>query len=492
MAEWSGFFDAHKLGESWDRVYLAEDFAKFFSPLIGNGVFAGRSNELQVFQSVPADMSVIISSGQSWIDGYGYLNDSDLTIPIDPADGSLGRIDRIVNQWSAVDRQIRTVWKKGTPAVKPVAPPLLWDADYKELNLCTLSITAGLSSITQDNIRDTRADSSVCGWVTGLIDQVDTSTLFAQWDAAYEKAFAQTGDYLKAQKAAWEEFFRSVSQDLGIPVPSLEDAGSLMMVNAYGSGYELNPLDNSLTLPGRAADSRTTGAEIRKAAPRNLLDNSDFTNLVAQAGIGGKHGTVTYAADRWILDSGTVSYEAGVGLTLNGAISQKLELPPARDTSAFVGTTSGSASISYADGKLTITSSGGVLNWAALYSGVYTDGTMPSYQPRGFAAELLECQRFFYHVPGDLSICYPGYVYSTNQARVTIPTPIVMRATPSIKIDAVGNLNLYDGKSNNVTEVSIIQWDGNAIGLKCTGTYRSPGSAASMRFNTSVQLIADL
>lgn len=183
MAEWSGFFDAHKVGDSWDRTYLAEDFAKFFAPLIGNGIFAGRSNELQVFQAVPAGMSVVLSSGQSWIEGYGYINDSDLSIPVDPADGSLGRIDRIVNQWSSVDRRIRTVWKKGTPAVNPVAPTLRWDADYKELNICTIDVSAGLSAITQDKIHDTRMDSSVCGWVTSLIEQVDTSTLYIQWEA---------------------------------------------------------------------------------------------------------------------------------------------------------------------------------------------------------------------------------------------------------------------------------------------------------------------
>ena len=128
-------------------------------------------------------MSVVLSSGQSWIEGYGYINDSDLSIPVDPADGALGRIDRIVNQWSSVDRRIRTVWKKGTPAVNPVAPLLQWNADYKELNICTLDITAGLSAITQDKIHDTRMDSSVCGWVTSLIEQVDTSTLYVQWEA---------------------------------------------------------------------------------------------------------------------------------------------------------------------------------------------------------------------------------------------------------------------------------------------------------------------
>lgn len=239
MAEWSGFFDAHRVGDSWDRTYLAEDFARFFSPLIGNGIFAGRSNELQVFQGVPASMSIVLSSGQAWIEGYRYLNDSDLVIPIDPADGALNRIDRIVVQWSAIDRQIRAVWKKGTPAVNPVAPTLQWDADYKELNLCILNITAGLSAITQDKIKDTRADSSICGWVTGLIDQVDTSTLFAQWDAAYEKAFAETEDYLEAQKAAWEAFFQGLQEDTVFPIPSVADIGKVPVVNPTGDGYVL-------------------------------------------------------------------------------------------------------------------------------------------------------------------------------------------------------------------------------------------------------------
>lgn len=267
MAEWSGFFDAHKVGDTWDRSYLAEDFAKFFSPLIGNGVFAGRSNELQVFQSVPASMSVTVSSGQAWIGGYGYLNDSDLTVTVDPADGALDRIDRIVVQWSAVDRRIRSVWKKGTPSVNPVAPSLQWDADYKELNLCTLDITAGLSAITQDKIKDTRADSFVCGWVTGLIDQVDTSTLFAQWDAAYAKAYAETGNYIANQKAAWEAFFEGVSQDSLIPVPSPQDAGKAVVVSDSGLGYSLEHIlgiktsTTSLSAGGWSNNTQTVNVE---------------------------------------------------------------------------------------------------------------------------------------------------------------------------------------------------------------------------------------
>lgn len=169
---------------------------------------------------------------------------------------------------------------------------------------------------------------------------------------------------------------------------------------------------------------------VRKAAPRNLLDNSDFTNLVAQAGIGGNHGTIAYAADRWILDSGTVSYEAGVGLTLNGTIRQKLEYPPTGETSAFVGMASGAASISCADGEVTITSSGGVLKWAALYSGVYTAATMPEYHPKGYGAELAECQRYYqafetYNALGVITASALRYYAYIN-------LPVAMRTMPAV------------------------------------------------------------
>ena len=168
---------------------------------------------------------------------------------------------------------------------------------------------------------------------------------------------------------------------------------------------------------------------VRKAAPKNLLDNSDFTNLVAQAGIGGNHGTTAYAADRWILDSGTVSYEAGVGLTLNGTIRQKLEFPPTGDTSTFVGMASGEASISYADGAVTITSSGGVLKWAALYAGVYTDATMPDYHPKGYGAELAECQR--YYVWFDRYLSNGLLTSSATNYYMPISLPVAMRCQPT-------------------------------------------------------------
>lgn len=231
---------------------------------------------------------------------------------------------------------------------------------------------------------------------------------------------------------------------------------------------------------------------VRKATPRNLLDNSDFTNLVAQADIGGNHGTIPYAADRWILDSGTVSYEAGVGLSLNGTIRQKLEFPPTGETSAFVGMASGAASISCADGEVTITSSGGVLKWAALYSGVYTDATMPEYQPKGYAAELAECQRYFIRRK-----CIREYIAVIDNASFASEIRCDMRATPSVSLIQSPSWVRINGNAINLSDVtaSIYYVSVDVVSVKITAS-GTPFSSYLMRIGyqagMKVDLIADL
>ena len=218
-----------------------------------------------------------------------------------------------------------------------------------------------------------------------------------------------------------------------------------------------------------AADSAKLGGKAPEyyLQPRNLLDNSDFTNLVAQAGIGGNHGTVAYAADRWILDSGTVSYDAGVGLTLNGTISQKLESQPAGQTSAFVGMVSGEASISYADGAVTITSSGGVIKWAALYEGSYTADTKPPYVPKGYAAELAECQRYFWRMKNsnNWGIFAVGWEHTSTDTRYIVHFPVQMRIKPSVAY--AGNFCVTVGTSDvyEVNGMSVDSFSGTYIQL---------------------------
>ena len=48
-------------------------------------------------------------------------------------------------------------------------------------------VHANATEIRQSNIIDERANTEVCGFVTGLIDQIDTTNLFAQYDDAFNE-----------------------------------------------------------------------------------------------------------------------------------------------------------------------------------------------------------------------------------------------------------------------------------------------------------------
>jgi hypothetical protein len=198
MAEKSGFFDAHLVNGEYDRVYLAESFAKYFASFIGNGIFGGKSNELMVQQNTTADMSIKILSGQAWINGYWYENDAELSLAIDVADGVLNRTDIIVLRWDNSERVIRLAVKKGTPAVNASVPIIQRNADFYELMLAKVYVKAGTAKITQADIVDTRLDNEVCGFVHGVIQQFDTTEFGKQIDSFIENFEASSAAKMQA------------------------------------------------------------------------------------------------------------------------------------------------------------------------------------------------------------------------------------------------------------------------------------------------------
>jgi len=164
-----------------DRKYNATHWAEYFASFIGNGVFPNPSDNLQIVAN--NDMTVTVKAGIAWIDGYIMINDSDYILNIDPADGILDRKDRVVARWDALDREIRVEVKKGELSSSPTAPSLQRDADAHELGLADISIAKGSIEIRQANIVDLRLNKNYCGIVHGLIEQVDTTTLFNQYQA---------------------------------------------------------------------------------------------------------------------------------------------------------------------------------------------------------------------------------------------------------------------------------------------------------------------
>lgn len=200
MAIKSYFWDAVAAPDgSVDREYSADDFVQYLASIVGDGVFPNPSTNLQVMAS--SGLTVIVKTGQAWIKGRKMRNTTDLSLTLDAADVLYNRIDRIIFGYDTSERDFFIEVLKGTPALSPVAPTLTRTASRMEFCLADILVTAQTSSISQEDITDTRADSSICGWVAGLVQTVDTETLFLQWQTAYNAQYAeflaQTRDFMQ-------------------------------------------------------------------------------------------------------------------------------------------------------------------------------------------------------------------------------------------------------------------------------------------------------
>ena len=187
MAILGYFFNAVESGGEYDRVYNAEDVTSYFDKLVGNGVFPNPSTQLQV--RAGSGMNVIVGTGQGWINGHKMINTADLTLVIDSSDVLLNRIDAVVFYVDFDAREMGIEVKKGTLASTPTAPSMTRTSTRYELCLAQISVPKQITAITTALITDTRGNSNLCGFVQGLIQQMDSTTLFAQWQAQFEAWF---------------------------------------------------------------------------------------------------------------------------------------------------------------------------------------------------------------------------------------------------------------------------------------------------------------
>ncbi|QTB23116.1 hypothetical protein J1907_03095 [Lysinibacillus sphaericus] len=201
MTIYSGIFNS----VNGDRKYNAWWFAKYFATFIGNGVFPNPSSNLQV--AAYQNMKVVVKPGSGWIDGYFIYSDGDHVLSLDVADGVLKRIDRVVMRLNHLTRKIEIVVKKGTFASSPVAPTLQRDTDAYELALADVLINNGATQITQANITDQRLNSTVCGIVHGTVNQVDTTTIFNQYQAWFNDVKGSVAGELDIWQDAQEQEF---------------------------------------------------------------------------------------------------------------------------------------------------------------------------------------------------------------------------------------------------------------------------------------------
>ena len=207
MAIKSGFFNSRIIENengttSYDREYYADDFANYLIKVVGNGVFANPSNNLQIVAS--EGMNVIVKSGEGRINGYWIINDTDYELTLEPADVILDRIDRIVMQLDINERVINIVYKTGTAASNPVAPTLIRNEYIQEYSLARILVSKGATIITQASITDTRPLEDECGLIATL-GKMETDNYFIQMQSNID--FYQEQQSLRIE--AWNETFNT-------------------------------------------------------------------------------------------------------------------------------------------------------------------------------------------------------------------------------------------------------------------------------------------
>ena len=269
MAEMALFFES----VNGDRRYKVAELVAYLRPFFSDGVFPNPSTGQQVKQNTEADMFVLVQPGDSWINGRMYrIVDDAKRLRIDPSDSATSRIDRIVVGADYANRTITAYVKKGSPASSPQAPELQRDTTKYEICLAEVTIAPGATQITQSAIKDTRLDNAVCGIVTGLVETVDTTTLYnqleawrlefmeqketqlAEWIATFQK---NMNDWKTVEQQAFVDWFNGIKGQLNGDI-----AGNLL-----NQIEELKATDTTLDNNIKAVEKRVKKLESERPQP---------------------------------------------------------------------------------------------------------------------------------------------------------------------------------------------------------------------------------
>ena len=270
---------------------------------------------------------------------------------------------------------------------------------------------------------------------------------------------------------------------------------------------------------GPQGDTGATGPQgDTGACVYNLLDNSDFVHPVAQAGVNGAHGATGYAVDRWNRTSGATVSQAEDGLKIvsdktswTAGIQQRIEAKRFADVMTFAvrgvfpvacrlfvyigsGTTNFGTAYFQGDAaertlvlKLTkpdgltgdevvnvyispdteSTGTAAVVRWAALYEGEYTAETLPPYVPKGYAAELAECLRYYRRITAT-NETFAGYC-ANGVSYCMIPLQ-TMRIKPSLVPSGKFYYTLGNKQGTTTATATAHSANVNRAIIKCTIT----------------------
>lgn len=201
----------------------------------------------------------------------------------------------------------------------------------------------------------------------------------------------------------------------------------------------------------------------------NLLDNSNFVDPVNQRGKT-SYGAGGYTIDRWYFynpnGDGTVTINNGyISLTGgSGAVSLSCRFPKGfldanKTYTARICDNLGNINptgLGFYDSFDSFELSAGAgetknIVWAALYEGSYTPDTLPAYVPKGYAAELAECRRYYKVI--DVNVA-PWLLESTTMRRYYVGYE-PMRTAPTVDVSGLKEYSIWTALESAINPYNI-------------------------------------
>lgn len=169
---------------SGDRKMSASSWRKMLGELFTDGICATDDFHVQANNS----MQLAVDPGNAFVRGAFFPSDVQKTLTIESASGTYDRYDAVAIEFNASERKISLkIIKGGSDAKWP--EPSRTDSVY-QLFISVIYIRKGATSLTQDDVRDTRSDTWYCGYVTSTGSQERFENELADLKSKYEnKAF---------------------------------------------------------------------------------------------------------------------------------------------------------------------------------------------------------------------------------------------------------------------------------------------------------------
>ena len=176
-----GFYNA----KGHDRQYDAAQLSSIFDGLINDGVYATIGDAFVI--TAGSNMSVAVGTGRAWFNHTWTYNDAKLILTIPNSEVLLDRYDAVVLETNDADdvraNSIKVI--SGVAASSPKKPDLTNDTHTHQYPLAYIKVPANSTSVSQANIENC-IGTSACPFVTGIVDTIDATKLFKQWNSEFD------------------------------------------------------------------------------------------------------------------------------------------------------------------------------------------------------------------------------------------------------------------------------------------------------------------